>query len=81
MPTARPLNAFESVPPRATPDTHNPPKKRGPKSTKGSGLVLNVRGKPQAPLRQRADCGISFAAPGADKLAADKRFGMRKAAI
>lgn len=46
-----PPNAFHSVRPRGTgAPTHTPPAKRGPKSSKGTGLVLNIKGQRQAPL-------------------------------
>ncbi len=40
------LNPFQRVAamPRGVPNSHTPPKKRGPKSTKGTGLLLDAKG-------------------------------------
>jgi len=55
------LNAFQSVRPRGQDaPTQTPPAKRGPKSTTGTGLALNISGKRQAPLTGRASAATSI---------------------
>lgn len=77
------LNAFElaAAQPRGVPNSHNPPGKRGPRSTCGTGLVLNSRGLWQAPLRPRAE-GAANLTPREEWIkAGEKRRAISKASI
>lgn len=77
------LNAFEqaAAQPRGVPDSHQPPGKRGPRATRGTGLVLNSRGQWQAPLRPRAEGAANLATRDEWIRAGDKRRAMSKAVI
>lgn len=81
--TDRILNPFELVAsrPRAIPDSAVAPKKRGPKSTAGTGLVLNRRGQLQATLAPTTRHALHLTSSAASRLAADRRKAMRQAGI
>ncbi len=77
------LNAFElaAAQPRGVPNSHSPPGKRGPRSTHGTGLVLNSRGLWQAPLRPRAEGAANLTSREEWIKAGEKRRAISKAAI
>ncbi|GEM_PF-4870717 len=77
------LNAFQlaAAQPRGVPNSHNPPGKRGPRSTRGTGLVLNSRGLWQAPLRPRAEGAANLISREEWIKAGEKRRAISKASI
>lgn len=48
------MNAFQLVRPRGTPTVGKPKKKTGPKTTNGTGLVLNSKGKRCVDLKPKS---------------------------
>lgn len=83
MAESKVLNAFELAAsrPRAVPDSRTPPKKRGPRTTHGTGLVLNGRGQLQATLAPNTRLNLNLVSGVDSRLAAERRKAMCLAGI
>ena len=80
---SRILNAFELAAsrPRAVPDSKSAPKKRGPRTTHGTGLVLNRRGQLQATLAPNTRLTLNLSSGVDSRLAAERRKALCQAGI